>query len=156
MTTDMGSTEKSGPAVPNQPQVQVPSRSASRELDALVAEKVMGYRWSACTGMAELVLDDPQGFPMALRYDTNGELRAADRLPHYSTDIAAAETVAERLRRERDAWIDIADAVSGWSVTLTLATEDGIHVAGEHHGTGESAKLSHAICLAALAAVGAA
>jgi hypothetical protein len=69
---------------------------AGRALDAEVAEKVMGFRWRIPRGMSDALLDSPYGIPCALRR-TDGELRDSTVLPDYSTNIAAAWLVWQRL-----------------------------------------------------------
>lgn len=92
-------------------------RKAGRELDALVAEKVMGVET-----MQKL-------YPSMMA-------KGGAWLPHFSTDIAAAWEVVEKMRRE------------GYIFDIEIR-KDYVGVNCEHC---ESAPL--AICLAALRAVG--
>ena len=72
---------------------------AGRELDALVAEKVMGWTW--CAGprpfdgmiMRWLFAPGKEKLSLAKGNEPMGSLS----MPHYSTDVAAAWEVVERL-----------------------------------------------------------
>lgn len=90
-----------------------------RELDALVANKVMGFQ-------------------------TDPRFKVGDECPHFSTSIEAAWAVVEKLlpRLISLRWCD------GWEVNEFLPEEK------ETYLLGESDTAPHAICLAALAAVG--
>lgn len=126
-----------------------------RELDALVAEKVMGL---------VVDLDNSKyfdGTQVATRKEDFGAIGEAVQtisgvyhprlswpLPHYSTDIAAAWEVVERLSAEN--WIfDLLEGAhegaSPWRAHFMREGE-------RSNGYGDSAP--HAICLAALKAVG--
>ncbi len=93
---------------------------AGRELDALIAEKVMDDM------LAGIRLD---GSPMF------------DDIPHYSTQIADAWLVVEKLKEEFD--FDISYSKQGWTMYVYNDTYSGIYA--------DTAPL--AICLAALKAV---
>jgi hypothetical protein len=100
-----------------------------RELDALVAEKVLG--WPAAR--------DAKAIGEA-GYWTAGDERFIHGLPAFSTDIAAAWEVVEKLIAS-DEWPEFSleyEATLKWSV-------------GDCYG----ATAPHAICLAALKAMGA-
>lgn len=96
----------------------------NRELDALVAEKVMGVQTTQHEG--RLIL-----FPGSMD------------IPHYSTDIAAAWEVVEKL--------------GGESVVLTYGEDTGwwecSFLIGGIRSTGMSKSAPEAICAAALEAV---
>jgi hypothetical protein len=109
-----------------------------RELDAVIAEKVMG--WTR--------LSHPYGEQTHKTLD--GRTILADflsapdgmKLPHYSTDISAAWEVVEKLR-ELGWYLAIhSDPKRGYFATIPRA--DGIQI--------ESETAPHAICLAALKA----
>lgn len=113
-----------------------------RELDALVAEKVMGWN--------RLGRDGPSLFGTPPRHRTTDDLSGTGtgqwHVPRYSTDIAAAWEVVERLDMLGS------DGPEGGLVLLRsgdvymLQDEVGIHY--------ESAPTAqHAICLAAIKAV---
>jgi hypothetical protein len=69
---------------------------AGRELDALVAEKVMGWQWFDHTGYAIRYFRPPNRFNYGAIAEGK-EINYLESLPHYSTDIAAAWEVAEKL-----------------------------------------------------------
>jgi hypothetical protein len=100
---------------------------SGRELDALVAEKVMGIKDVRITKGLGPVYDftGTQGMPRKT-------------VPHYSTDIAAAWDVIN----QHHFAINLHRVGAAWYVKLD----------GEFEAAGESAP--HAICLAALKAVG--
>jgi hypothetical protein len=67
---------------------------AGRELDALIAEKVMGWKWYDHTGYAIRYFRPPNRFNYGAIAE-GGEVTYLDSLPRYSTDMAAAWEVAE-------------------------------------------------------------
>ena len=120
---------------------------AGRELDALVAEKVMGWE--------RIVMKDKPGavsWPHPPKgFDVNHNRWSI--IPHYSTDIAAAWEVVEKLAPEFE-WIlenDVKDG--GWSAIIYKW--EGTSVVSSPIGRSDADTAPHAICLAALAAVGA-
>lgn len=104
---------------------------AGRELDALVAEKVMGRPAVRVEGV----------------FRANGEALFLD-VPPYSTDIAAAFEAAERAGVfTRQCWY-LWNSGDGWCVGETTGVNDcAPHICGETP--------AHVLCLAALKAVGA-
>ena len=139
-----------------------------RELDALVAEKAMGYRrvdltpewlgrevWCFYPGdspLMEYSWDEPSGNAMMHRNGKDESDGTADILPSYSTDIAAAFEIVEKLRDQHmelelsvvpkgaPAYPDDAQWLAGFSDDGPTNQEWG-------------ATAPHAICLAALKAV---
>lgn len=95
-----------------------------RELDALVAEKVMGKKWS-------------------------GARWGRGALPHYSTDIAAAWQVVEKLQADGFALLLDGNLHEQWTAAFTKGEPDGT---GNEFRTASTAPM--AISLAALATVG--
>ena len=84
---------------------------AGRELDALVAEKVMGY--------------EDMGIGIGLRFQKPSQtgVKVLYELPSYSTRIAAAWEVVEKLREQFIA------------VTITtMGPRDQVHVFTTHNG----------------------
>ena len=84
---------------------EIMALEAGRELDALVAEKVMGWKWDKGNSLQHLLLG-PDGAIGAVIFhdgiaDDDGIVQPLD-CPHYSTDIAAAWEVVEKLRRAND------------------------------------------------------
>ena len=127
-----------------------------RELDALVAERVMG--WVRCSAWQGANLGSAGGF-VGMNHGcehARGTCFPADDSvpwPHFSTDIAAAWEVVEKMRKD------------GWGMTV-----DSLGFPGEEWRAwfqcdvshdylkmeiGEAATAPHAICLTALKAVGA-
>jgi len=116
------------------------------EMDAVVAEKVMGYRWEEWeTGRG---LYAPDGTKVAKRFKKEGmrlvvcdidgsECVATRPLPEFSTRIAAAWDVLEHLSKTAN-------------VVVVLTNSYGHYVATVHntHAKGTTAPL--AICRAAL------
>ena len=124
---------------------------AGRELDALVAEKVMGHKvlshWEP--GVVKHVIDENQC-----------EIDVGHWPKPYSTDIAAAWEVVAELRR-RDWFMGIAEALlpKGWGCVFTPLHEgDKIEDPNDtrpERVDARAATAPHAICLAALKAKGA-
>lgn len=141
-----GETEK------NQPQLPVLSRDASRELDALIAERVMGEPKPVYTFGPTLVF--AAEYPASrggmwreeVRYD-EGDVPTWRPLA-FSTDIAAAWMVMERMRAD------------GFSAEVTGHPGRGFHC-HIYEGTGTRRRNGYAladaaplaICRAALLAV---
>ncbi len=119
---------------------------AGRELDALVAEKVMG--WERCSSPMQS-RDDPR----LLGWDTgNPNIYGTQILPCFSTDIKGVWYVVEKLRDSGD-WCCItieSDYAYLWAVKMTP------HLSKDHRPTVivEDEDLPVAICRAALMAVG--
>lgn len=112
---------------------------SDRELDALVAEKVMGLS-------VEWVKAGDKSYIGTFISDGPVTLEGLHKvsIPHYSTDIAAAWTVVERMRDD-----------SKWNTFKLVWNTDGVRVSfrdDDNRVWGESAP--RAICLAALKAVG--
>lgn len=127
---------------------------AGRELDALVAEKVMGLTWNE--DRCRIC-----GWPLAASRDEGcapgdcsmrpSPARRADEPAPYSTDIAAAWEVVERMCA--DGWEY--EINSHYSVTARFGKGHYEHWDSVWHGPSveEFADTApHAICLAALAA----
>lgn len=113
---------------------------AGRELDALVAEKVMGMHKELGTGRG--MMGERSGYFDAW-IQSNGE-RYGRNAPPFSTDISVAWQVVEKMKKD------------GWYFSL-----NGVayfrRKGGSGKGVGEQGDkclTSHAICLAALAAKG--
>jgi hypothetical protein len=109
--------------------------NAGRELDALVVEKVMGCRLVGVLGEENSVWETPDGKVVGVQWSP-------------STDIAAAWKVVEKMRTDKTnpAYITIVAERTGVSVCIQTS---GINVRGD------ADTAPHAICLAALKAVGA-
>lgn len=132
---------------------------AGRELDALVAERVMGYQWWHREGLRNHLLS-PDAAQWAGSLDMKPGAAETDKAfyngaPPYSTDIAAAWEVIERMTAQ------------GWHYEIGGPAASTPHWARfgrgdydphndewdeQHIGMGSAAP--HAICLAALRAIG--
>jgi hypothetical protein len=122
----------------------VTTLAAGRELDALIAEKVMG--WTDCR------LDDREDETQSRWFVPTG-ITPSGRvavIAHYSTDISAAWLVVERLR---------ATGTRGWDIGLDTADHDEwlcqVWDDPEDNfiGSATASTAPLAICRAALAAV---
>jgi hypothetical protein len=160
-----GSTMKS--ASPNQPQGLVLSRDAGRALDALIAEKVMGWRWRRgahydvssvpasqqqhLLAPGESVGEQPSGEFTSI---VEGDWPPADgriiwnHMPEYSTDIAAAWLVVERMRA--DGWWPEVKYLVDWD---NAAKWYAACHRPPHQWSATAATAPLAICRAALAAL---
>lgn len=107
----------------------------SRELDALVAEKVMGWQVSSSD--------------TAYARTPDGRVYLC-RLPKFSTDIAAAWLALEEMRKRFTNASLCAD--NGWGLTLWNITGSGGH--RDVCGPVNAPTAAEAICRAALLAVG--
>ena len=136
------------------------SMNAGRELDALVAEKVMGFHWvDEWQGQPGPYLVSPHGYLAGWRRDDGGITAHLDGvtpdvvLPNYSTDIAAAWEVVENLA-DRGWKVDVQNRYYPcWAVHVHFPVPD-------YRNVFETSELlvgavPFAICLAALKAVGA-
>jgi len=107
---------------------------AGRELDALVAEKVMGWKKLNDTGLSWRSPDE--GF---------------SNLPYFSTDISAAWQVVEKMRETR--WIEVHSTIDGeWAAFYTPIGTTDMNQAIHEYAKASTAPL--AICRAALKAKG--
>ena len=98
---------------------------AGRQLDALVAEKVMGYVWRTAgteESFGRLLVESPISLPMAsMTEPSNGveplRIDAFGSVLSYSTNIAAAWLVVEKLIA--DGWFIDMTHEGTWRVRLT-------------------------------------
>jgi hypothetical protein len=137
------------PASPAPP--KGPRMSPGRELDALVAERVMGWRFHG------KFTEDPNLNCDRWAVDPDGHERFYWEVPDYSTKIAAAWAVVEKITSEHWIAMDIcqrpkqADAGEAWThgnKACVTITHGGQSPFSDHPVYGESA--AHAICLKAL------
>ena len=115
-----------------------------RKLDALVAEKVMGWTWKDYTAGGE----PARGlFPPP----PSGSFRDHDQYGYYSDDIAAAWELVEELEARGFVvrYQTMGPKRIGRRVTIERPEESGAI-----YGTAEAPEAAHAICLASLEAVG--
>lgn len=108
---------------------------AGRELDALVAEKVMGWVWIK-------EINSPRA-PELLPPNGHSPVMADDPIPRFSTDIAAAWSVIEKLSGP--------DEYATYQITNAGAAGDVFVCVGKGEAFAETLPL--AICLAAIHAV---
>jgi hypothetical protein len=137
---------------------------AGRELDAIVAEKVMGWERShdmppfAHLWFAPRDTESAMAKAQGAVYKSSGAggTRPAFPVPRYSTDIAAAWLVVDRIRPTDDTryGVTIESAVAGWYCTIEDADVEWDDPAHTSVAYGETLPL--AICRAALASAGAA
>lgn len=131
---------------------------AGRELDILVAEKVLGLKvvktvWGKRKQYGCYSIGEPDW------YDDAGATELGNPLPAYSTDIAAAWEVVEHMNnlgtKSRDAYFILNKSDSGFKVSFYRRKHVGPgqwdYVA--YHGTVKADTAPMAICLAALKAV---
>lgn len=134
----------------------MPELGAGRELDLAIAVQILGWRWIDRGGRAP-VLTDPELLALYVpeyveSHTVIHDGDAPDRLPRYSKHIEAAWEVVRALdqrgkafsieRRRRDSLSENVPAT--WLANFWAPL-----------GVGESESAPHAICLAALKAVGA-
>lgn len=148
-------------------EARIVSHEAGRELDALVAEMVMGCERRVSTLLAERMRDPggacwcgpaPYGGSMG-----RGGIHSASYLglgtrevAPYSTSIAAAWEVVEKLRDNGLHVCISSDAVDEeWEVEVWRPEEDNEYGQVMVGTPGYADTAPHAICLAALSAVGA-
>ena len=136
-------------------------KEAGRELDALVAEKVMGFAVRRGT----LEYDGSVSVWMVFDDGSGGTLNPVP----YSTDIAAAWQVVERIQQLNPGWRfgliggDMSmpfetmgktfGGFYGWHAEF-FGHENPNENYGQRHGEARASTPTHAICLAALAALG--
>ncbi len=136
---------------------------AGRELDAMVAEKVMGWRWIEAPGHDRdehpgewVFLMPPEQVDQFLsRFIRSAEPRRAYRydLPFYSTDIAAAFPLVSKINK-LGMWLKLTSPFNPsdvWNAGFTAHNSTGWNGMSDFRGQGESAP--EAICRAALAVV---
>lgn len=119
---------------------------AGRELDVLIAEKVMGWTWYK-TGRGARMLCEPHHGQLADGSEPIANL-ATFSVPLYSSDIAAAWSIVEKMQE------------LGWTFAIELFEDNGNYSAyfkntqnrDRYVGNADTAPL--AICLAALKALG--
>ena len=122
-----------------------------RDLDVAVAERIMGWRWLNLPDIRRPCFKPPgeiaQFLPKFVERNTvTCSDSPPDRLPHYSTDIAAAWQVVEAMRPEHGFWIDGDD---GYAVEFQHGMP---RMADYRHGRASAPTAPEAICKAALLA----
>jgi hypothetical protein len=110
-----------------------------RDLDALVAEKVMGHAVEKWGGESHIKAPDAHPTSCA---------KVWHDIPHYSTDISAAWQVVEKLTTTTKQWFRLEQWCTGTKATFEIsgaAEKDG-------EWSAEDLEAPRAICLAALTA----
>lgn len=143
--------------------MSIDTMPAGREMDALVAEKVMGWKWTDFHGIPDKpgewedhkFLVDGRGWKRAVHWRTKNLLTwdmhhylPAAPMPFFSTDIAAAWEVAERMVELGFYWW-MASYECGFVLAHVRRKRDRETIAD---GYGASST-PHSICLAALGAI---
>lgn len=97
--------------------VDIDTMPAGHEMDALVAERVMGWTREEC-------IIDGQSLGLWFRKPgTTGERGLFSGCPHYSTDIKDAWAIVEKLR---DMWTEATEGVSGFYDDFPRPFNDGV------------------------------
>ena len=138
-----------------------------REMDALVAERVMGKNLRRCEhhewGTETIDVADYHygicckncfAFWMVCCEEPEPQNQCVTPHPYYSTSISAAWEVVEKLNDW--AWLIYGGERHGYSWNADLVTNDGAFSSYDHLHGDKIHSAPHAICLAALKAVGAA
>jgi len=139
---------------------------AGRELDAMIAEELIGWKWYSRKSHDLSFLVPPDAAPEWLEKWCNPSHRQAERfedwdamqsfgskyhrLPRYSTDIAAAWTVAEAMH-EAGYWLRLQSPFepgSSWRAGFTVHGCSGFNGRPDHEAGADTPAL--AICRAAL------
>jgi len=124
-----------------------------RELDAEIAEKVMGWKhWRGRAGVFFLSPAVIESNSRARDYIREGiftevESGNEENAPHFSSEIAAAMQVVEKMQGE--GFVVLMRNVNKWYVEFSPKTLNS----DQHFGRTQHASLPMAICLAAREAV---
>lgn len=117
--------------------------NAGRELDALIAEKVMGWTWNEFTAWS------PSGSRNAIQFKND-----LSWLPYYSTDIAAAWEVVEKIKQRSSIVVihitNVSDADETEVEIYDKEENMKIGRSKDHTIFASGTSTPHAICLAAL------
>jgi hypothetical protein len=117
---------------------------SGRELDALVADKVMGLSVRQVVGYAEYIKGRDVAYTGEWIYDTDEPYDLAIEVPYYSTDIAASWEVVEKMRPSYR-----------FNLFEYSCYEAQFRKLGDQYiAVGRAQAVPHAICLAALRACG--
>jgi hypothetical protein len=124
---------------------------AGRAVDAEVAEKVMGFEWRRVADGFQYFYS-PDGDCVGIQRGDDSPRIYGSPLPSYSTDIAAAWLVVERMRK--DYHIDISTCLTdrGTTWVVMLCPKGEIERPEDSCVDGSAPDAALAICLASLAA----
>lgn len=120
---------------------------SGRELDAAVAERVMGLEVRWFWPGEERKNQHPVTPTGRKSYDGKGT--EWDHIKHYSTDIAAAMRVIEKMRERGYGWTIVTHR-DGWFVRCFELPDEGLRW---RHNSHVNKSLAHTICETALAAL---
>ena len=126
---------------------EIEKLEAGREMDALIAQRVMGWNLRMSTGMG-LVGDFPDDKPVTGR--------TYREIPRYSEDIAAAFQVVERMTSAPYAWYVETVNLKADGFVWRAVYWGGYDIEHCVYFTSENKSLPIAICRAALLAMEAA
>ena len=117
---------------------------AGREMDAAVAEKVMG--WTLVEGSYSLCCRTPEDYKFVIWVDSERHHHRPNNMGNFnpSTDIAAAWEVVEKIGKDGEMLFDLIQHKDKWEVFIAVPLM--IHLS-------EAPTAPEAICLAALEAV---
>lgn len=113
-----------------------------REIDSLIATKVMGWKILTCKGIKIIAPPDYDGPDMMI----NADIKV---IPSYSTDISAAWQVVEKMQEYGYILMLDATTTSEYYISF-VGLKDGSHIS--FFGNANTAPM--AICRAALKCVG--
>lgn len=114
-----------------------------RELDALIAEKVFGWKLEEHCGLKRMVWKGPPDY----------DVTWLENPPAYSTSIADAWLVVEKLR-ELGFYYCVGNLLSEPVMGITESNTAGFGRRSDLFETVAGESAAHAICLAALSTIG--
>lgn len=118
----------------------------SRELDALVAEHVMGLR----PFLEESIAKALRVTAKTIQQRTMLELMTSMEVPEYSTDIAAAWAVVEKLREDYDRVFITAHGLGDTEVLVEVELDHNKGGVPADYWEATAPTMPEAVCLAAL------
>lgn len=130
-----------------------------RELDALIAEKVMDWKEVRFIGQSfSLKPDNLEGRPPDYeKYEQAVIRKCLVPIPNYSTDIAAAWLIIEEFKKREAAYCieqhPCAEEPTVWILTDKNMPEGMVATDHQEHISATAATVPLAICLAALKAI---
>lgn len=128
----------------------MPEQQTLREIDALVAEKVMGWKCHRCIEGKYHPIGEHEWFRMTIHQRASGDrpIKDCDHFLAYSSDISAAWEVVEKMKDD------------GFYCVTLVSYKDAHHCTIEGADTTVAAHVEDAptapiaLCLASLRAVG--
>lgn len=129
---------------------EIDNLEAGRELDALIAEKVMGYKHYKTRNPFDC--SDEEIHDM-VETGGDGVLTNVEELPHYSTDISCAYLVLNEFKTVYIWWNDSGSMWQVWLDRKRMVQEDCRGSACDDSDIKDEPNLALAICRAALKSV---